>query len=144
MTTFKKTILAATAALTLGATVAATTTPGGGAVARAGSAAATVTAAAESPPGCSVAWRSAPLPAARPVMVTAYPGYGYAGYAPAYGYGNCRYRRQAVVDPYGNFLGYRRVQVCLLESIPLCRTLPRHSGAAQPDPEPGHVTRRRI
>ncbi|MDR3408359.1 MAG: hypothetical protein P4L68_07670 [Methylovirgula sp.] len=31
---------------------------------------------------------------------------------PAYGYDGCYLARQAVYDPYGNFVGYRRVQVC--------------------------------
>ena len=44
------------------------------------------------------------------------PAYGY-GY-PAYGpppepvYGGCYLTRQASYDPYGNFVGYRRVRVC--------------------------------
>lgn len=41
-------------------------------------------------------------------------GYGYpppAYAAPVYG-GGCYFTRQATYDPYGNFAGYRRVQVC--------------------------------
>ncbi len=41
-------------------------------------------------------------------------GYGYPAYGPppAPAYGGCYMSRQATYDPYGNFAGYRRVQVC--------------------------------
>ncbi|MGP8233526.1 MAG: hypothetical protein ACLQL2_12825 [Methylovirgula sp.] len=55
-----------------------------------------------------------------------YGGWGWGGFglgaatglaiaataAPAYDYSGCYFARQPVYDPYGNFVGYRRVQVC--------------------------------
>jgi hypothetical protein len=107
MTALKKTALAAMAALTLGAGVAATATPA---------------AAQWHGGGWGGGWHGGyGGPVAAGVLgglavgaiagSAAAGGYGYGPYG-AYGGSGCGWQRQPVVDAYGNFLGYRRVQVC--------------------------------
>jgi hypothetical protein len=91
--TLKKTLAGGLAALTLGVTVAASSTPASAQGWGWGLGA-----------GLATGFAVGAL-AARPYY---YPPYAYGPPAPA----GCGWQRQPTYDPYGNFVGYRRVQVC--------------------------------